>query len=149
MTRVLVVQRDHDLAEQYAAWLRQAGFDVILCGGPWPPTYYCPLMATGACSLCAEADIFVYDPWLYVQRDKVSAVELIRELRRAYPHQPVLLTWGQEGMPAEVAPLLTDPWIREAPNEPPALVEAVKAMLTERQRSSSNGTPGPQSAPGP
>lgn len=135
MTRVLVVQRDRDVAQQYAAWLERQGFQVVICGGPWPPTYYCPLLATGACSLCASADVFVYDPWLYVRPDGSGSADLIRELRRTYPDQPVILTWGHDGMPGEVARQQMDPWVRPAPSDPPGLVRAVREVLAELRRS--------------
>lgn len=131
--RVLVVQRDAALAETYAAWLRQAGFQVTLCGRfPWPDKP-CPLLATGRCALCETADLIVYDPWLYVRADGTGSADLIKALRRAYPDRPVLLTWGSVGVPAAVR-ALEGGAVREAPPEPPALVDAVREALAERRR---------------
>lgn len=130
---VLVVQRDGALAATYAAWLRRAGFLVTLCGRPPWPDKPCPLLTTGRCALCETADVFVYDPWLYVRPDSSGSAELIRALRRTYPDHPVLLTWGSEGMPAEVRAQETD-LVREAPAEPAALVDAVREALAVRRR---------------
>ncbi len=58
---VLVVSSDPGLREQVAAWVDEAGYDVIMCPGPNSPGYSCVGMRGERCPLDAVADLTVLD----------------------------------------------------------------------------------------
>jgi hypothetical protein len=57
MRTVLIAHRDVAFAEQLAAELRQAGYHVIDCPGPWPPAERCIHCDKGYCPLTEGADL--------------------------------------------------------------------------------------------
>ncbi len=59
---VLVVSSDPGLREQVAAWVDEAGYDVIMCPGPHPPDYRCIGLRGERCPLDAHADLTVLEP---------------------------------------------------------------------------------------
>lgn len=88
MTRALVVHHDIDIADQEADSLRRRGYEVEQC---WGPIYTsCPLMRGDPCVAVERADVLVYDVWSTGEAG--GARNLVENLRRYYPHTPVVLT---------------------------------------------------------
>lgn len=61
--RVLVVEQDPGLAERLAWWLDEAGFEVMICGGPTAPGFDCVGSSASGCPLAHGADLVVLDVW--------------------------------------------------------------------------------------
>lgn len=141
--RVLIVQRDRAYGDLLAQRFRSAGFEVIQCVGPHSPGYHCylldarppsdpspaaPYRAGYDCPLVEEADVLVYDPWLYVSADSRDAGPLLQALRRRYPLQPLVLTWAMEGLPATEPVTTGDPGLYIGPSDPEKLVQFVSTL---------------------
>jgi DNA-binding NtrC family response regulator len=131
MTKVLVVHRDPDMADQEADWLRRDGFTVIQCSGP---TYApCPILSGEECPAVDDADVLVYDVW--ASGDSEFEKALIERIRESHPGTPIVLTapglefdWVETAGAHAVIPLegaLTAARLRTAVEE--ALVSAGKA----------------------
>jgi DNA-binding response OmpR family regulator len=58
---VLVVSSDAGLRDQVAAWVDEAGYDVVMCPGPQQPGYDCIGLRGEMCPLDAVADLTVLD----------------------------------------------------------------------------------------
>ena len=58
---VLVVSSDIGLREQVAAWVEDAGYDVVMCPGPHIPGHSCLGLRGERCPLDAAADLTVLD----------------------------------------------------------------------------------------
>ncbi len=122
MTRVLVVQRDHAVAEHMAAKLRSAGYETELCGGPEQEP--CPMVGDMPCPLVDRADVLVYDAW--IAGDAAGGEQLVSQLRELYVDLPIVLTsvddsvaWAERDGPHRVFPLGSQPTDTE-------LVEAIE-----------------------
>jgi len=133
MTKVLVVHRDPDMADQEADWLRRDGFTVIQCSGP---TYGpCPVMSGQDCPAVDEADVLVYDVW--ASGDSEYEKALIERIRDAHPGTPMVLTapglefdWVETKGTHAVIPIegaLTSARLRAAVDE--ALVSVGRAFV--------------------
>jgi hypothetical protein len=57
----LVVSSDTGLREQIAAWVDEAGYDVMVCPGPHLPGHSCIGLRGEPCPLDAAADLTVLD----------------------------------------------------------------------------------------
>ena len=128
MTRILVVQRDPAVADQMAAGLRAAGYEIEGCGGPQQES--CPVVGDMPCPLVDRADVLVYDAW--VAGDAAGGQRLVSALREVYADLPVVLTsvvesggWAQREGPHRVIPLGSRPSDTE-------LLEAVEVALGEQ-----------------
>jgi DNA-binding NtrC family response regulator len=128
MTRVLVVQRDPEVAERMAASLRGAGYETELCGGPEREP--CPVIGDMPCPLVDRADVLIYDAW--VAGDAVGGQQLVSELREVYVDLPVVLTsvdesvdWAEREGLHRVIPLSNRPTDAE-------LIDAVEVALGEQ-----------------
>lgn len=78
---VLVVSGDAGLREQVAAWVDEAGYNVIMCPGPHPPGYSCIGLRGEGCPLEAAAALTVLDlhpvgPDLGDETGRAALVEL-------------------------------------------------------------------------
>jgi len=94
MRTVLVAHRDVAFAEQLAAELRQAGYRVIDCPGPWPPAERCIRGDKGYCPLTEGADLMIYDPRLTALDALGQRYTLAVDSAQAQPDVPMLLAWG-------------------------------------------------------
>lgn len=88
MTRVLVVNRDIDLADLEVDSLRRRGYDVTECRGPIGAS--CPILSGRPCQLAEWADVMVYDAW--ATGEPGGARELIEGLREHHPGVPLVLS---------------------------------------------------------
>jgi DNA-binding NtrC family response regulator len=86
--RVVVENANRDRALAQTAALDRAGFSVTTCGGPDTlPGRVCPLTNGDSCPWIDVADVVVHD----LDLDNPAHQEVLRALRRAYPHVPVVL----------------------------------------------------------
>jgi DNA-binding NtrC family response regulator len=122
MTRVLIVHRDHGVADQIAADLRGRGYETEQCGGPEQEP--CPVVKDLPCPLVDRADVLVYDAW--VAGDSAGGHHLVERLRDVYADLPVVLTsvdssldWVEHEGPERVVSLGSDP----APEQLQAAIE--------------------------
>jgi DNA-binding response OmpR family regulator len=128
MVRAVVVNKDPRLAEQHAQALRDAGYQVELCGGPQQEP--CPVLGGLPCPLADRADVLVYDAWAV--GGVIPARRLVAEVRETYPDLPIVLTsvdesldWVETEGPHRVTPLEGDP-------SPTELQAAVQAALADQ-----------------
>ena len=61
MYTILIAHRDTVFAEQLSSVLRDGGYRVISCPGPWPPVERCIRCDIGYCPLTEGADLMIYD----------------------------------------------------------------------------------------
>ena len=99
MRTVLIAHRDVAFAEQLAAELRQAGYHVIDCPGPWPPAERCIRGDKGYCPLTEGADLMIYDPRLTALDALGQRYNLAVDSAKAHPDVPMLLAWGPGEVP--------------------------------------------------
>ncbi|HEY5520304.1 MAG TPA: hypothetical protein VIK08_06575 [Candidatus Limnocylindrales bacterium] len=128
MARAVVVSKDPRLAEQHAQALRDAGYQVELCGGPQQEP--CPVLGGLPCPLADRADVLVYDAWAV--GGTIPARRLVAEVRETYPDLPIVLTsvdesleWVETEGPHRVTPLEGHP-------SPTELQAAVQAALADQ-----------------
>jgi CheY-like chemotaxis protein len=128
MTRVLIVNRDHTVADRIAAELRAHGYETEQCGGPQQEA--CPVVGELPCPLVDRADVLVYDA--HVAGDSESDHRLVSHLRDVYADLPVILTstdpsldWVQRTGPERVTPLAGDP-------QPADLRAAIETALEDQ-----------------
>ncbi len=112
MTRVLIVNRDHTVADRIATELRASGYETEQCGGPQQEA--CPVVDQLPCPLVDRADVLVYDA--HVAGDSEGGHRLVSHLRDVYADLPVILTstdpsldWVERTGPERVIPLGTEP----------------------------------------
>ena len=72
--RVLIESPHEDVRDEHAFVLRNAGFEVLTCGGPTEPCDRCPLVDDGGCALVDEADVIVTSPHLMRSRAIIDAL---------------------------------------------------------------------------
>jgi hypothetical protein len=99
MRTVLIAHRDVAFAQQLAAELRQAGYRVIECPGPWPPRERCIRCDKGYCPLTEGADLMIYDPELTALDPHGKRYNLAVDSARAHPEVPLLLAWPPNELP--------------------------------------------------
>ena len=128
MARAVVVSKDPRLAEQHAQALRDAGYQVELCGGPQQEP--CPVLGGLPCPLADRADVLVYDAWAV--GGTMQARQLVAEVRETYPDLPIVLTsvdqsldWVETEGPHRVTAVVSDP-------SPTELRAAVQAALADQ-----------------
>ena len=92
MRTVLIAHRDPEIAASLEADLRQAGYHVNSCPGPFPPQLRCIQCDTGYCPLTDAADVLIYDPTLVALDASGAAQNLAVESALAHPDLPMLVT---------------------------------------------------------
>jgi hypothetical protein len=97
MHTVLIANRNPPYAEQLASDLRQAGFRVIDCGGPWPPRERCIRCDRGYCPLTEGADLMIYDASMTALDEDGTRYNLAVASAVAHPDVPLLLDWSPDG----------------------------------------------------
>jgi hypothetical protein len=132
MHTILIAHRDSAYAEQMATDLRQAGFRVITCGGPWPPLERCIRCDKGYCPLTEGADLMIYDAELTGLDDRGTCYNLAVESALAHPDVPMLLDWSPDDPPDAVVLReikLQAPRVHAAVRDRSALMQEVKKLL--------------------
>jgi len=135
MRTILIAHRDIALSNQLAAELREAGYHVIDCPGPWPPVR-CIRCDKGYCPLTEAADLMVYDPLLTALDGQGQRYSLAIDSARAHREVPMLLAWA----PGEVPDAGTlrairaeAPRVHVAANSPTARLKQVHDLIAESQ----------------
>src|SRR5437763_9354218 len=99
MRTILIAHHDQAFAEQLTAELREGGYRVIDCAGPWPPELRCIRCDKGYCPLTESADLMIYDPDLTGLTDLGLPCNLAVDSARAHPEVPMLLAWAPSDPP--------------------------------------------------
>jgi hypothetical protein len=99
MRTVLIAHRDITFAAQLAVELRQAGYRVIECPGPWPPKERCIRCDKGYCPLTEGADLMIYDPLMTALDPDGQRYNLAVDSATAHPEVPMLLAWAPDEVP--------------------------------------------------
>ncbi len=130
MATVVVVHGDTEARDLYTSWLRDEGYDVVTCGGPEPPEYFCPVLKYCGCIDCEQADAMLYDPRLVSQCDHPASERIIYRLREWYPSKPIVIV-GNDDLPPNLIQLAAEDEGITVLNAPTArtLSEAVRAAL--------------------
>jgi hypothetical protein len=132
MQTILIAHRDVAFAEQLASQLRDGGYRVIACLGPWPPVERCIRCDKGYCPLTEGADLMIYDPLLTALNARGEPYNLAAESALAHPDVPMLLAWSPASVP-DVGTLRAiraqAPHVRVAAYEPAALLRQIHAFL--------------------
>ena len=96
MTRALVVHHDSSIAEREIAVLREAGFTVDACPGPFAAG--CPILDGLPCSKAERADVLLYDIGLVP--DRLAFRRFIERLRSLYGDKALVISSDDESAPA-------------------------------------------------
>ena len=99
MRTILIAHHDQAFAEQLTTELREGGYRVIDCAGPWPPELRCIRCDKGYCPLTESADLMIYDPNLTGLDDLGHNYNLAVDSARAHPEVPMLLAWSPTDVP--------------------------------------------------
>jgi hypothetical protein len=124
MRSVLIAHRDPTLAGSLEADLREAGYRIVTCPGPFPPKLRCIQCDTGECPLTDGADLLIYDPTL-VALDAAGVVRnLAVESALAHPNIPMLVTSSND-TESELASSV----IAQAPNVTRAATDRTEMLV--------------------
>ncbi len=132
MRSILIAHRDVAFSNQLTADLRNAGYHVIDCPGPWPPAERCIRCDKGYCPLTEGAELMIYDPLLTALDAQGKRYNLAVDSALAHPDVPMLLAWAPNEVPdagtlrairAEV------PDVHVAAHVPAALVRQIHKLL--------------------
>ena len=132
MWTVLIAHHDVAFTEQLAAELREAGYRVIDCAGPWPPAERCIRCDHGYCPLTETADLMIYDPRLTGVDASGRRYNLAVDSARAHPEVPMLLAWPSDEVPDAGtlrAIRLDAPDVHVAANTPAGLLRQVRKLI--------------------
>jgi len=99
MRTILIAQRNVAFSNQLVSELRESGYHVIDCAGPWPPAERCIRCDVGYCPLTEGADLMIYDPFLTGLNDAGQRYNLAADSARAHPDIPMLLGWSPDEVP--------------------------------------------------
>jgi hypothetical protein len=132
MRTILIAHHNEAFAEQLSAELREGGYRVIDCAGPWPPESRCIRCDRGYCPLTESADLMIYDPALTGLNDLGQPYNLAVDSARAHPEVPMLLAWAPTDAP-DVGTLRAikaeAPQVHAAAGEPVARLRQIKKLL--------------------
>ena len=132
MRTILIAHHDRTFSDQLAAELREGGYHVIDCPGPWPPELRCIRCDTGYCPLTESADLMIYDPDLTGLDDRGQPYNLAVDSARAHPDVPLLLAWAPTDVPDAGtlrAIKVEAPGVHAAAREPAARLRQIKDLL--------------------
>jgi hypothetical protein len=132
MHTILIAHRDVRFVEQLGSVLRNGGYRVIGCPGPWPPEERCIRCDVGYCPLTEGADLMIYDPWLTALNAHGERYNLALSSTLAHPEIPMLLAWSQADMPefgslCGIHDLAAQ--VHAAAHEPAALLRQIRGLL--------------------
>jgi hypothetical protein len=130
MYSVLIAHRDPILAAGLEADLRQAGYHIVGCPGPFPPKLRCIRCDTGSCSLTDGADLLIYDPTLIATDMNGVLRNLAVESAQAHPTIPMLVPVATAAE-AEMAPgvIAQGPQVTRAATDRAELLGQVRQLL--------------------
>jgi hypothetical protein len=132
MRTILIAHHDQAFAEQLTAELREGGYHVIDCPGPWPPELRCIRCDRGYCPLTESADLMIYDPELIALNDLAQPYNLAVDSALAHPEVPMLLAWAPTHVP-DAGTLRTiraqAPQVHGAAREPAARLRQINELL--------------------
>jgi hypothetical protein len=132
MRTILIAHRDVAYAAQLAAELRQAGYHVIDCPGPWPPAERCIRCDVGYCPLTEAAELMIYDPELTALDEHRQRHSLASDSARAHPDVPMLLAWSPDDVPdaGTLRAIRADaPHVQVAARTPAARLKQVRDLI--------------------
>jgi len=132
MRTILIAHHDRTFSDQLAAELREGGYHVIDCPGPWPPELRCIRCDTGYCPLTESADLMIYDPDLTGLDDRGQPYNLAVDSARAHPDVPLLLAWAPTDVPDAGtlrAIKAQAPQVHGAAREPAARLRQIRDLL--------------------
>jgi hypothetical protein len=136
MRTILIAHRDIAFSNQLAAELRQAGYHVIDCPGPWPPVERCIRCDKGYCPLTEAADLMIYDPLLTALDPQGQRYNLAVDSARAHPEVPMVLAWGPHEVPdaGTLRAIRTDaPHVHVAAHAPEARLRQIHDLIAASQ----------------
>ena len=133
MRTILIAHHDQAFAEQLTAELREGGYRVIDCAGPWPPVLRCIRCDKGYCPLTESADLMIYDPELTGLNDLGQPYNLAVDSALAHPEVPLVLAWAPTAVP-DAGTLRTIrqqvPQVHAAAREPAARLRQIHELIT-------------------
>jgi hypothetical protein len=136
MRTILIAHRDVAFSNQLASELRQAGYHVIDCPGPWPPVERCIRCDKGYCPLTEAADLMIYDPQLTALDTHGQRYSLAVDSARAHPEVPMLLAWAPNEVPdaGTLRAIRADaPHVHVAAHTPQARLRQVHDLIAASQ----------------
>ena len=136
MRTILIAHRDITFSAHLAAELRQAGYRVIECPGPWPPKERCIRCDTGYCPLTEGADLMIYDPDLTALDPQGQRYNLALDSARPHPEVPMLLAWAADEVPnaGTLRAIRFDaPRVHVAANTPAGRSKQISQLIAESQ----------------
>jgi hypothetical protein len=92
MRTVVIAHRDPVIAAALETDLREAGYHLNTCPGPFPPKLRCIQCDTSYCPLTDAADVLIYDPTLVALDDDGVFHNLAVESALSHPDIPMLVT---------------------------------------------------------
>ena len=132
MRTILIAHHDQSFTEQLAAELRESGYRVIDCPGPWPPKFRCIRCDKGYCPLTESADLMIYDPELTGRDELGRPHNLAVDSARAHPELPMLLAWPRTD-PPDVGTLRSMkaevPHVHVAASEPDTRLRQIRELI--------------------
>lgn len=105
MRTIVVVHADPPTRETYADWLRDAGYEVVSCGGPQGPDYFCPVLKHCGCLEAEQSDAMIYDPGMVTQGDHPASERILYRLREWYPDKPIIVL-NRDDLPPPIVRLV-------------------------------------------
>src|SRR6266511_2091059 len=133
MRSILIAHRDIAFSNQLTAELRNAGYHVIDCPGPWPPTERCIRCDKVYCPLTEGAELMIYDPLLTALDAHGKRYNLAVDSALAHPDVPMLLAWAPNEVPDAGtlrAIRLDAPHVHVAASTPAARSKQVSRLIT-------------------
>lgn len=123
--RVLIENADGSIQTAAERILREAGYDVALCGGvETHRNRRCPLVETGECDLTGGADVIVHS----LNVSGPGATDVLRALRKEHPTTPVVVEISAQRL-VQLASELEGCFVVPAPVTEQRLLESVEAAL--------------------
>src|SRR5947209_4314251 len=132
MRTILIAHHDQAFAEQLTSELREGGYRVIDCAGPWPPELRCIRCDKGYCPLTESADLMIYDPDLTGLDKLGQPYNLAVDSARAHPEVPMLLAWAPAHIPdaGTLRAIKADaPAVHAAARQPAARLRQIHDLL--------------------
>lgn len=128
---VIIVQRLGDYADTFADWLGSAGYRVLMCPGPKPPSFDCWAYQYRDCPLWDQADLLIYDPWLSRDSATYGSEPMLTLEHGRHPEKPVLIWGSGAAVPREIVEMQQPGFFEVLPLEITAatLVAAVNRMI--------------------
>ncbi len=95
----MIAQHDVDFSKVLAAEMREAGYHVIDCPGPWTPAERCIRCYKGYCPLTEAVDLMIYDPQMTALDSHCQRHSLAIDSALAHPDVPMVVAWSPMSVP--------------------------------------------------